>query len=87
MNREPGLLVAGLGLLCSGLVLNEWLVASALSLNGYLYPIQRIVVWCFDVLAISVGSFVVFRRHTLLGTIAVFRDVIRVRWHWQLADS
>src|SRR5437899_12546988 len=48
--------LAGLTLVCIGVVCNEWILTKAFSADGILEPITRIEIWFFDITCTLVGS-------------------------------
>jgi hypothetical protein len=58
-------LAIGLFLIGTGIICNEWVLASLFSADGVIVLSRRIIIWLFDLFIITVGIVFVIRRNVL----------------------
>lgn len=58
-------LIIGSLLILTGLLCNEWTLASLLSSDGVVALSKRIIIWIFDLLLIATGAFLIAKRKKL----------------------
>jgi hypothetical protein len=69
---EKNLFFMGLACVCTGIVCNEWVLTKLLSPDGMVEIQNRVAVWLFDLLCITLGLFCVKMEKRLAS-----RDVLR----------
>jgi hypothetical protein len=67
---EKNLLFTGWGLVCTGIICNEWVLTTILSPDGMVEIQNRTAIWLFDILLIALGlCFVKLGKFSLSGDI------------------